>query len=63
MIDIKKIAELHWEWVEPLLKPHYTPEVLATMKYLYSTAMIHGWKHREEAYLYESNEVERDIEL
>ena len=46
MTDIKKLAELHWEWLEPLLSPHFDTKTLTTMKYLYITAMIHGYKHR-----------------
>lgn len=48
MTDEKKLAEDHWAWLEPLLAPHYDPETLATMKYLYITGIIHGWKHKEE---------------
>ena len=46
MSDIKKLAEAHWEWLEPLLQPHFDSKTLAIMKYLYVTAMIHGYKHR-----------------
>jgi len=48
MKDVKKLAEAHWKWLEPLLKPYHNEETLATMKYLYITAMIHGWKHKVE---------------
>ena len=48
MKDIRKLAENHWAWLEPLLLQQYSPEILVIMKYLYITAMIHGWKHKEE---------------
>ncbi len=48
MLDIKRLAEAHWEWLEPLLLPHYDSLAIATMKYLYITAMVHGFKHKVE---------------
>ena len=45
----KELAEEHWEWLEPILLPHYSPVAIATMKYLYITAMVHGIKHGQEA--------------
>ena len=44
----QQLIENHWDWLEPILIPHFTPVELATMKYLYITAMLHGIKHGEE---------------
>lgn len=46
--EIRQLAERHWMWVEPLLLPHYDQIAITTMKYLYTTAMIHGYKHRKK---------------
>ncbi len=54
-MNIKDVEELvdinaHWDWLEPLLIPHYSPSAIVTMKYLYTTAMAHGIKHAIEAH-------------
>lgn len=46
--QIQQLAEKHWEWLEPILMPHFTPMEIATMEYLYITAMVHGIKHGQE---------------
>lgn len=46
--EATELATSHWEWLEPLLKPHYSEEVMATMKYLFTTSMVHGIKHERE---------------
>jgi len=45
----KNLAEEHWKWIKELLHllgiTHVNTDVVA---YLYTTAMIHGYKHALE---------------
>ena len=57
----EKLADEHWAWLEPILIFHYSPETLAMMKYLYMTAMRHGYKHGLKAKRdYEENTAAED---
>ena len=50
-MDIRKIAETHWEFIEGLLvacNKFDTEEELNAVKYLYIESFIHGWKHAVE---------------
>jgi len=50
MTTPKELADQHWTWVEGLLDslPGDGLFGIATMEYLYTTAMIHGYKHGYE---------------
>jgi len=47
----KEIAEAHWDWLEPILRMSgcFNNEQLRMVRYLFITALIHGWKHGQEA--------------
>ena len=46
----KEEAYEHWKWTEGLLHAmdHYDQDVVEVMRYLYTTAMVHGYKHGVE---------------
>jgi len=47
--EAKKEADLHWAFIEGLLRAHGTSEESIVMcKYHYTSAFVHGWKHAEE---------------
>jgi len=46
--EARKLAEKHWERVEPLVLLHFSPVAIATMKYLSISFMVHGIKHLQE---------------
>jgi hypothetical protein len=49
-IDPRKLAEAHWGYVEGVLEAHgVLPKEITLAKYHYIEAMVHGWKHCEEA--------------
>ena len=45
--EIKNLAKKHWEWVEGLLDsmPLMKINDISMLKYLYTTAFVHGYKH------------------
>ena len=49
--DPKQEAELHWKYTEGLIRriaPTAGEDTIAVFKYLYTQAMVHGWKHGRE---------------
>jgi len=57
-MDVKKMAEAHWEYVKSVIEMHEQADVemdvsvmINTVGFHYKTAMIHGHKHGyEEGY-------------
>lgn len=48
VMDIRQLAEKHWEYTEAILVLGDADMSLALIKYLYVEAMIHGYKHAKE---------------
>ena len=49
----EQLAIEHWEWIDGLLSKMQnslltSPIVYGVLKYLYTTAFIHGYKHGKE---------------
>ena len=46
-VEIRKMAQDHWDWIEGMWKslPDETVFAVSTTEYLYKTAFIHGYKH------------------
>ncbi len=47
--EIRRKAEEHWDWLEPILKLIFTPQHLEIVRYLYITSGVHFAKHQREA--------------
>ena len=48
MTEEEKIAENHWRFIEGLLKKSGIVDDNGLLKYLYTTAMVHGIKHGQK---------------
>jgi len=47
--EAKKLAENHWDWLEPIIdKIPFMSRDNELLGYLYKTALVHGIKHGKE---------------
>ncbi len=48
-VNKNRLAQEHWEWLKPLLELcGLSEEEIKRHQYLYTTALIHGYKHGKE---------------